>query len=279
MADSSPEPNWRLPLDIRFCSFAHLLCTVFGGQEAARVRHPRFDSNPRSRALFARCGLIGRYAVSEIVPAELLSSETPVAFYGYARAKEGTRHILMERMLSLGDPSRAEPGILVYEIHHDASRPDSIAFYELYANGAAIREHLEKPYMKAFSPIARHCCSRTSKSSLSSPSAPWQQSRLTAPVDPTSLSYESSDGRAGAERGIGPSVRGVSRSPTRHRAANLEGLPNAVAHHSCCHCMCQSDHTPPRHRIDPKNLYKYRSRTSQCKIFSRGSERHTTRAV
>lgn len=114
------------------------------------VRHPRFDSNPRSRALFARCGLIGRYAVSEIVPAELLSSETPVAFYGYARAKEGTRHILMERMLSLGDPSRAEPGILVYEIHHDASSPDSIAFYELYANGAAIREHLEKPYMKAF---------------------------------------------------------------------------------------------------------------------------------
>lgn len=56
----------------------------------------------------------------------------------------------MKRMLSLGDPSRSEPGIRVYEIHQDASNPSSIAFYELYANGAALREHLEQPYMQEF---------------------------------------------------------------------------------------------------------------------------------
>ncbi|MBM7244231.1 antibiotic biosynthesis monooxygenase [Rhodococcus fascians] len=88
--------------------------------------------------------------MSDIVDTELLSSEGPVAFYGYAQAKEGARHVLLERMLALGEPSRAEPGILVYEIHHDTTRPDCIAFYELYAHGAAIREHLEQPYMKAF---------------------------------------------------------------------------------------------------------------------------------
>lgn len=91
-----------------------------------------------------------RYTVSDIVPAELLSSEKPVAFYGYALPKEGLRDVLLDRMLALGDPSRAEPGILVYEIHRDLSRPDAIAFYELYENGAAIREHLDTPYMTAF---------------------------------------------------------------------------------------------------------------------------------
>ncbi|MBA4025492.1 MAG: antibiotic biosynthesis monooxygenase [Gordonia sp.] len=88
--------------------------------------------------------------MSDLVPAELLASDSPVAFFGYAHAKQGLHQALLERMLALGEPSRREPGILAYEIHQDSSRPDAIAFYELYANGAAVRDHLEQPYMQEF---------------------------------------------------------------------------------------------------------------------------------
>lgn len=86
----------------------------------------------------------------EIVPPELLARTTPIAFYGYAHAKPGKYRTLLDRMLELGPPSRNEPGVLVYEIHHDATRFDSVAFYELYADGEALRTHIEQPYMVAF---------------------------------------------------------------------------------------------------------------------------------
>jgi quinol monooxygenase YgiN len=88
--------------------------------------------------------------MTDIVSAELLASDTPIAFFGYARAKDGCLPTLMERMSALGDTSRREPGVLVYEIHQDETRPDSIAFYELYANGAALQYHLEQKYTQQF---------------------------------------------------------------------------------------------------------------------------------
>ena len=88
--------------------------------------------------------------MSDIVSPELLSRTEPLAFYGYAHAAPGQHGALLDRMLELGPPSRNEPGVLVYEIHQDANKPESIAFYELYADGAALRTHIEQPYMVAF---------------------------------------------------------------------------------------------------------------------------------
>lgn len=86
----------------------------------------------------------------EIVSPELFSRTTPIAFYGYAHAAPDRFQELLDRMLALGPPSRNEPGVLVYEIHREAGQPNSIAFYELYADGDALRTHIEQPYMIAF---------------------------------------------------------------------------------------------------------------------------------
>ncbi|MCE0765562.1 antibiotic biosynthesis monooxygenase [Pseudonocardia kujensis] len=84
------------------------------------------------------------------VSAELLASTRPVAFFGYADPKPGLERDLRERMLALGDPSRAEPGVLAYEVHEAPSRPGSVAFYEVYRDGNAVRAHLEQPHMREF---------------------------------------------------------------------------------------------------------------------------------
>lgn len=88
--------------------------------------------------------------MTEIISPELFASQYPIAFFGYARAKPGHHRELLELMLSLGGPSRSEPGIITYEVHHNASEPDSVAFYELYANGAAVQSHLEQEHMQKF---------------------------------------------------------------------------------------------------------------------------------
>lgn len=86
----------------------------------------------------------------ELLSAEILASTSPVAFFGYARAKQGCRDELLALMLGLGEPSRSEPGVVAYEIHDDSAQQDAIAFYELYADGAAVQAHLEQPYMREF---------------------------------------------------------------------------------------------------------------------------------
>ncbi|GAA4690979.1 hypothetical protein GCM10023215_29750 [Pseudonocardia yuanmonensis] len=88
--------------------------------------------------------------MSEPISAELLTSDEPVAFVGYADSRPGREQDLRERMLALGDPSRAEPGVLAYEAFVNPARPGSVAFYELYRDGHAVREHLEQPYMRRF---------------------------------------------------------------------------------------------------------------------------------
>jgi quinol monooxygenase YgiN len=88
--------------------------------------------------------------MTELISAELLSSDEPVAFFGYARAKQGLEQELADRMRALGTPSRQEPGVLVYESHRDAAQPGAVAFYELYANGAAVKSHLDQPHMQNF---------------------------------------------------------------------------------------------------------------------------------
>ncbi|MFD4249169.1 putative quinol monooxygenase [Amycolatopsis thermoflava] len=88
--------------------------------------------------------------MSELVSAELLASTEPVAFFGYADPQPGRERELRERMLALGEPSRAEPGILAYEAFSDAARPGSVAFYEFYRDGRAVQHHLEQPYMRQF---------------------------------------------------------------------------------------------------------------------------------
>ena len=88
--------------------------------------------------------------MTDIVSGELLARQTPIAFYGHARAKPGSHEALLELMTSLGEPSRDEPGVLVYELHLDPADAGRIVFYELYADGAAVKNHLEQPHMQRF---------------------------------------------------------------------------------------------------------------------------------
>jgi quinol monooxygenase YgiN len=88
--------------------------------------------------------------MTELVSAELLASAGPIGFFGYADPKPGSEHHLRERMLALVKPSRAEPGVIAYEIFEDASRPGSVAFYELYRDGRALELHLEQPHLRQF---------------------------------------------------------------------------------------------------------------------------------
>jgi autoinducer 2-degrading protein len=51
----------------------------------------------------------------------------------------------IEKMVA---PSRAEPGIVVYQPHRDPENPNVFFFYEQYADEAAYEAHVESEHFK-----------------------------------------------------------------------------------------------------------------------------------
>ncbi|WP_432519292.1 putative quinol monooxygenase [Kineococcus sp. SYSU DK006] len=85
-----------------------------------------------------------------LVPADVLASATPVAVYGYARAKAGREEELLAEIRKVIAPTRAEAGYEQYEVHTTAEDPRAFAFYERWSSGPALLAHVSQPFMQAY---------------------------------------------------------------------------------------------------------------------------------
>jgi quinol monooxygenase YgiN len=63
-------------------------------------------------------------------------------------AKPGHEDAVLKAVRALTEPSRAEPGTLVYQAHRDPSDPRVFFFYEQYANREAAAAHRETPHFQ-----------------------------------------------------------------------------------------------------------------------------------
>jgi quinol monooxygenase YgiN len=63
-------------------------------------------------------------------------------------AKEGEEEGVAAAVRQLAGPSRAEPGILLYQAHRDPADPRVFFFYEQYADEAAYQAHVESEHFQ-----------------------------------------------------------------------------------------------------------------------------------
>ncbi len=63
-------------------------------------------------------------------------------------AKEGEEEAVEDAIRKLVGPSRAEPGMILYQGHRDPANPRLFVFYEQYVDEAAYQAHLETDHLK-----------------------------------------------------------------------------------------------------------------------------------
>jgi quinol monooxygenase YgiN len=64
-------------------------------------------------------------------------------------AKPGQEDAVKEALLSLVEPTRKEPGCLLYNLHQSKTDPTLFLFYEQWASQEALDAHGKTPHMKA----------------------------------------------------------------------------------------------------------------------------------
>lgn len=84
------------------------------------------------------------------MPADVLASPTPVAVYGFARAKAGKEQELEDLIKSIIPLVRAEAGYEQYWVHTTKKEPGAFAFYERWSSGADILRHVQQPFMQDY---------------------------------------------------------------------------------------------------------------------------------
>jgi quinol monooxygenase YgiN len=65
------------------------------------------------------------------------------------KAKPGQEEAVKEALLSLVEPTRKEPGCLLYNLHQSKSDPTMFMFYEEWASQEALDAHGKTPHMRA----------------------------------------------------------------------------------------------------------------------------------
>jgi quinol monooxygenase YgiN len=65
-------------------------------------------------------------------------------------AKEGEADNVAAAVRNLAAPSKAEPGVLLYQAHRDPENPQVFFFYEQYADKAAYEAHVESDHFKQY---------------------------------------------------------------------------------------------------------------------------------
>jgi quinol monooxygenase YgiN len=65
-------------------------------------------------------------------------------------AVPGHEEELASHLLALVEPTRKEPGCLVYELHRDPTDAGKFMFYERFVNQAALDSHNDSPHLKGF---------------------------------------------------------------------------------------------------------------------------------
>jgi quinol monooxygenase YgiN len=63
-------------------------------------------------------------------------------------AREGEVEAVAEAVRRLAGPSKAEPGILVYQAHRDPENPAVFFFYEQYRDADAYQAHVDSEHFK-----------------------------------------------------------------------------------------------------------------------------------
>ena len=79
-------------------------------------------------------------------------SEVPggaVTFTAMVKARPGQEDAVKEALLSLVEPTRKEPGCLLYNLHRSKADPTQFMFYEQWAGQEALDAHGKTPHMRA----------------------------------------------------------------------------------------------------------------------------------
>lgn len=63
-------------------------------------------------------------------------------------AVEGDEEVLADAFAAVVAPTRAEPGVIAYELSRSERDPRTFFFYEVYADRAAARAHGETEHVK-----------------------------------------------------------------------------------------------------------------------------------
>jgi len=61
-------------------------------------------------------------------------------------AKEGEEEAVADAIRKLVGPSRAEPGMILYQGHRDPANPRLFVFYEQYVDEAAYQAHMDSEH-------------------------------------------------------------------------------------------------------------------------------------
>jgi quinol monooxygenase YgiN len=68
----------------------------------------------------------------------------------YWTAKQGEEDAVAAALSQLIEPSRAEPGILEYQIHRDPENPRLFFLYEKYIDEEAYAAHAQSPHFQKY---------------------------------------------------------------------------------------------------------------------------------
>jgi len=79
----------------------------------------------------------------------------PVKVVALVTAKSGEDDAFLGAARTCAVASRAEPGVLHYELWREAEEERRFVFNELYVDDAAVREHMASDHFKAFGLAAR----------------------------------------------------------------------------------------------------------------------------
>lgn len=90
-----------------------------------------------------------------LIPAAILASDTPVAVYGYARAKAGGDGRMLGETQAIIGLTRKEDGCEQYVVHTTPDQPGAFAFYERWSSGGHLLAHVSQPFMRRTSPPSR----------------------------------------------------------------------------------------------------------------------------
>ena len=72
-----------------------------------------------------------------------------VVLTAMVKAKQGQEDAVKEALLALVEPTRKEPGCLVYNLHQSKSDPTQFMFYEQWVGKEALDAHSKTPHMRA----------------------------------------------------------------------------------------------------------------------------------
>ncbi|HYW80687.1 MAG TPA: putative quinol monooxygenase [Thermoguttaceae bacterium] len=75
-----------------------------------------------------------------------------VILVAQVKAKAGKEDDVRQALASMLEPTRKEEGCIHYILHQDAGDKTNFMFYEVWANGDALKKHGQTPHMKALGP-------------------------------------------------------------------------------------------------------------------------------